>query len=120
MHSCDHHTVQNEAEKVLAATHANLLTSTCQVAYETSHSAVSNMFHESLCTYNCTTCNNNNNDDDDDDDDDDNNNNNNSSMVLVHKRTIPTEKPPHVGEVSNNFCGQRVCRVVSTADPLWP
>jgi hypothetical protein len=24
---------------------------------------------------------------------------------LVHKRTIPTERPPHVGEVSANFCG---------------
>jgi hypothetical protein len=24
---------------------------------------------------------------------------------LVHKRTIPTERPPLVGEVSANFCG---------------
>jgi hypothetical protein len=24
---------------------------------------------------------------------------------LVRKRTIPTERPPHVGEVSANFCG---------------
>jgi hypothetical protein len=24
---------------------------------------------------------------------------------LVHKRTIPTEEPPLIGEVSANFCG---------------
>jgi hypothetical protein len=28
-----------------------------------------------------------------------------NSVVLVRKRTISTEKPPHVGEVSANFCG---------------
>jgi hypothetical protein len=28
-----------------------------------------------------------------------------NSVVLVRKRTIPTERPPHVGEVSDNFCG---------------
>ena len=28
-------------------------------------------------------------------------------MALVRKRTIPTERPPPVGEVSANFCGQR-------------
>jgi hypothetical protein len=27
------------------------------------------------------------------------------SVALVRKRTIPTEKPPLVGEVSANFCG---------------
>jgi hypothetical protein len=27
------------------------------------------------------------------------------SVALVHKRTIPTERPPLVGEVSANFCG---------------
>jgi hypothetical protein len=27
------------------------------------------------------------------------------SVVLVRKRTIPTKRPPHVGEVSANFCG---------------
>jgi hypothetical protein len=36
-----------------------------------------------------------------------NNNNNNSSVALVRKRTIPTERPPLVGEVSTNFCGQK-------------
>jgi hypothetical protein len=33
--------------------------------------------------------------------------NNNNSVALVRKRTIPTERPPLVGEVSTNFCGQR-------------
>jgi hypothetical protein len=33
-------------------------------------------------------------------------------MALVRKRTIPTERPPLVGEVS--VCG---CRVVSATDP---
>jgi hypothetical protein len=27
------------------------------------------------------------------------------SVVLVRKLTIPTERPPHVGEVSAKFCG---------------
>jgi hypothetical protein len=27
-----------------------------------------------------------------------------NSMALVRKRTIPTERPPHVGEVSANLC----------------
>jgi hypothetical protein len=27
------------------------------------------------------------------------------SVALVSKRTIPTEQPPLVGEVSANFCG---------------
>jgi hypothetical protein len=27
-----------------------------------------------------------------------------NSMTLVHERTIPTERPPLVGEVSANFC----------------
>jgi hypothetical protein len=27
------------------------------------------------------------------------------SVALVRKRTIPTERPPLVGEVSANFCG---------------
>jgi len=26
-------------------------------------------------------------------------------VALVRKRTIPTERPPPVGEVSANFCG---------------
>ena len=28
-----------------------------------------------------------------------------SSVALVRERTIPTERPPPVGEVSANFCG---------------
>ena len=28
-----------------------------------------------------------------------------NSVALVHERTIPTERPPLVGEVSANFCG---------------
>jgi hypothetical protein len=28
-----------------------------------------------------------------------------NSLALVRKQTIPTERPPHVGEVSANFCG---------------
>jgi hypothetical protein len=32
------------------------------------------------------------------------------SMVWVRERTIPTERPPPVGEVIANFCGQRVQR----------
>jgi len=34
-----------------------------------------------------------------------NNNNKLNSMALVRERTIPTERPPPVGEVSANFCG---------------
>ena len=30
-----------------------------------------------------------------------------NSVALVRERTIPTERPPPVGEVSANFCGQR-------------
>jgi hypothetical protein len=50
-------------------------------------------------------------DDDDDDDGDNNNNNNNNnnyySVSLVCKQTIPTARPPLVGEVSANVCGER-------------
>jgi hypothetical protein len=28
-----------------------------------------------------------------------------NSVALVRKRTIPTERPPIVGEVTDNFCG---------------
>jgi hypothetical protein len=42
---------------------------------------------------NCGVMTNNNN----------NNNNNNNSMALVRERTVPTERPPLVGEVSTNF-----------------
>jgi hypothetical protein len=30
-----------------------------------------------------------------------------NSVALVRERTIPTEQPPLVGEVSVNFCGKR-------------
>jgi hypothetical protein len=33
-----------------------------------------------------------------------------NSGALVRQRTIPTERPPLVGEVSANFSGQRVSR----------
>jgi hypothetical protein len=32
---------------------------------------------------------------------------NNNSVAFVRERTIPTERPPLVGEVSANFYGQR-------------
>jgi hypothetical protein len=32
------------------------------------------------------------------------------SVALVRERTIPTEQPPLVGEVSANVCGYRVSR----------
>jgi hypothetical protein len=35
---------------------------------------------------------------------------NNNSVALVRERTIPTERPSPVGEVSANFCGWRVSR----------
>jgi hypothetical protein len=31
-------------------------------------------------------------------------------VALVHERTIPTERPPLVGEVSANVCGWSVSR----------
>jgi hypothetical protein len=40
------------------------------------------------------------------------------SMVWVHERTIPTERPPLVGEMSANFCGYRVPRQHDRS--LWP
>jgi hypothetical protein len=33
-----------------------------------------------------------------------------NSVAWVHERTIPTEQPPLVGEVSANFCRYRVAR----------
>jgi hypothetical protein len=33
-----------------------------------------------------------------------------NSVALVRKRTIPTERPPLVGEINANFSGQRVSR----------
>jgi hypothetical protein len=40
-----------------------------------------------------------------------------NSVALVSKRTISTERPPLVDEVSANFFADRGCRVVSTTDP---
>jgi hypothetical protein len=37
-------------------------------------------------------------------------------MAWVRERTIPTERPPFVGEVSANFCDNG-CHVFSVADP---
>jgi hypothetical protein len=39
----------------------------------------------------------------------------NNSVALVRERTIPTERPPLVGEVSANFA-DRGCHVVSVTD----
>jgi CBS-domain-containing membrane protein len=51
--------------------------------------------------------------------DNNNNNNNNSSsknsLALVRKRTIPTERPPLVGEMPT--FADRGCHVVSVTDP---
>jgi hypothetical protein len=33
-----------------------------------------------------------------------------NSLALVRKRTLPTERPPRVGEVNDNFCGWSVSR----------
>jgi hypothetical protein len=38
------------------------------------------------------------------------------SQAIVRKRTIPTEWPPHVSEVSAKFA-DRGCRVISATDP---
>jgi hypothetical protein len=38
-------------------------------------------------------------------------------MASVRKRTIPTERPPLVSEVSANFFADRGCHVVSVKDP---
>jgi hypothetical protein len=36
-----------------------------------------------------------------------NNNNYSYSVALVREQTIPTERPPLVGEVNANLCGQK-------------
>jgi hypothetical protein len=38
-------------------------------------------------------------------------------MASVHKRTIPTERPPLVSEVSANFLRIEGCHVVSVTNP---
>jgi hypothetical protein len=40
-----------------------------------------------------------------------------NSVALVRERTIPTERPPRVGEVSAKFCGYRVSRGQSNGFP---
>jgi hypothetical protein len=41
----------------------------------------------------------------------------NSSVALVHERTIPTERPPLVSEVSADVFADRECDVVSVTNP---
>jgi hypothetical protein len=41
-----------------------------------------------------------------------------NSVALVRERTIPTELPPLVGEVSANFCEYRVSRGQRNGFPL--
>jgi hypothetical protein len=43
-----------------------------------------------------------------------------NSVASVRERTVPTERPPLVREVSANFLRIEECRVVSAADPLPP
>jgi hypothetical protein len=40
-----------------------------------------------------------------------------NSVASVRKRTIPTERPPLVSEVSANFFADRVSHVVSVTNP---
>jgi hypothetical protein len=40
-----------------------------------------------------------------------------NSVASVRKRTIPTERPPLVSEVSANFFADRRCHVVSVTNP---
>jgi hypothetical protein len=40
-----------------------------------------------------------------------------NSVASVRKRTIPTERPPLVSEVSANFFADRGCHVVSVTNP---
>jgi hypothetical protein len=40
-----------------------------------------------------------------------------NSVTLVRKRTIPTERPPLVGQVSANICGNRVSRGQRNGSP---
>ena len=40
-----------------------------------------------------------------------------NSVALIRERTIPTERPPPVGEVSANFLRMEGCHVVSATDP---
>ena len=40
-----------------------------------------------------------------------------NSVALVRERTIPTERPPPVGEVSANFLRVEGCHVVSATSP---
>ena len=42
-----------------------------------------------------------------------------NSVALVRERTIPTERPPPVGEVSANFAGRGVSRGQRNGSP-WP
>jgi hypothetical protein len=40
-----------------------------------------------------------------------------NSVALVLERTLLTERPPHIGEVTANVSADRGCRVVNATDP---
>jgi hypothetical protein len=40
-----------------------------------------------------------------------------NSVILVRKRTLPTERPPYIGEVIINFFADRGCHVFNSTDP---
>jgi hypothetical protein len=42
-----------------------------------------------------------------------------NSVALVLEQTIPTERPPLVGEVTANFCGKRLSRGQRNGFPRW-
>jgi hypothetical protein len=48
------------------------------------------------------------------------NKNETNSVAWVRELTIPTERPPLVGEVNANFLQIERCSVLSAADPLRP
>jgi hypothetical protein len=43
-----------------------------------------------------------------------------NSVDWIREQTIPTERPPFVGEVSANFFRIEGCHVISATDPLRP
>jgi hypothetical protein len=38
-------------------------------------------------------------------------------VAWVLERTMPTQRPPPLGEVCTNFCADRGCHVVNMTDP---
>jgi hypothetical protein len=59
----------------------------------------SSLNSQTINLYSSNSSNNNNNNDNNN-----NNNNNNNSVALIRERTIPTEQPSLVGEVSAKIC----------------